>query len=102
MYALGQKARAAVEAARAHVASLIGAADASEIVFTSGGSESDVLHRVAVGILLEPDYTRRPSDRPEQVFITVHSSGTPDGSLVSSVVTLPGAPGGLREALDLI
>jgi cysteine desulfurase len=43
VYALGQKARAAVEAARERVAALIGAADASEIVFTSGGSESDVL-----------------------------------------------------------
>jgi len=43
VYALGQKARAAVESARERVAALIGAADASEIVFTSGGSESDVL-----------------------------------------------------------
>ncbi|MDE2510289.1 MAG: aminotransferase class V-fold PLP-dependent enzyme [Elusimicrobia bacterium] len=43
VYALGQKARAAVEAAREKVAALIGAADAAEIVFTSGGSESDVL-----------------------------------------------------------
>jgi len=43
VYALGQKARAAVERAREKVAALIGAADASEIVFTSGGSESDVL-----------------------------------------------------------
>ncbi len=43
VYALGQKARAAIESAREQVAGLIGAADASEIVFTSGGSESDVL-----------------------------------------------------------
>lgn len=43
VYSLGQKARAAVEKAREKVAALIGAADASEIVFTSGGSESDVL-----------------------------------------------------------
>lgn len=42
-YALGQKARAAVERAREQVAALIGAASADEIVFTSGGSESDVL-----------------------------------------------------------
>lgn len=42
-YALGQKARAAVERAREQVAALVGAAEASEIVFTSGGSESDVL-----------------------------------------------------------
>ena len=43
VYSLGQKARAAVESARERVAALIGAADASEVVFTSGGSESDVL-----------------------------------------------------------
>jgi cysteine desulfurase len=43
VYSLGQRARAAVEKARAQVAALVGAADASEIVFTSGGSESDVL-----------------------------------------------------------
>jgi cysteine desulfurase len=43
VYALGQKARAAVERAREQAASLVGAADASEIVFTSGGSESDDL-----------------------------------------------------------
>jgi cysteine desulfurase len=43
VYALGQKARAAVERAREQVAMLIGASDASEIIFTSGGSESDVL-----------------------------------------------------------
>lgn len=43
LYSLGQKARAAVEKAREQVAALVGAADASELVFTSGGSESDVL-----------------------------------------------------------
>ncbi|MBI2385116.1 MAG: aminotransferase class V-fold PLP-dependent enzyme [Elusimicrobia bacterium] len=43
VYSLGQRARAAVERAREQVAALLGAADSSEIVFTSGGSESDVL-----------------------------------------------------------
>lgn len=43
VYSLGQRARAAVERAREQVAALLGAADAAEIVFTSGGSESDVL-----------------------------------------------------------
>lgn len=43
VYSLGQRARAAVERAREQVAGLLGAADASEVVFTSGGSESDVL-----------------------------------------------------------
>ncbi len=38
----GQRARAAVEDARAHVAALVGAAPA-EIVFTSGGTEADNL-----------------------------------------------------------
>lgn len=42
-YSLGQKARAAIERAREQVAALVGASDASEVVFTSGGSESDVL-----------------------------------------------------------
>ena len=43
VYALGQRARKAVERAREQVAALVGAGDASEIVFTSCGSESDVL-----------------------------------------------------------
>ncbi len=43
VYALGQRARAAVERAREDVAALVGAADPGEIIFTSGGSESDVL-----------------------------------------------------------
>jgi cysteine desulfurase len=41
-YFLGQRARKAVEEARAKVAALLGAADPGEIVFTSCGSESDV------------------------------------------------------------
>lgn len=43
VYSLGQRARAAVERAREQVASILGAADASEVVFTSCGSESDAL-----------------------------------------------------------
>src|SRR5437867_13074865 len=42
VHALGARARDAVEAARAHVAALIGALPA-EIVFTSGGTESNNL-----------------------------------------------------------
>lgn len=42
-YFLGQRARKAVEEARGQVAALIGAKDASEIVFTSCGTESDVM-----------------------------------------------------------
>ncbi len=43
VYSLGQKARAAVERARAQAAALLGSSDPSEVVFTSGGSEADVL-----------------------------------------------------------
>ncbi|KAG7388845.1 hypothetical protein PHYPSEUDO_011679 [Phytophthora pseudosyringae] len=39
-YALGQTARQAVAAARAQVASVLGAGDPSEVVFLSGGTES--------------------------------------------------------------
>jgi len=40
-HALGREMKQAVEKSREHVAGLIGAADTSEIVFTSCGSESD-------------------------------------------------------------
>jgi cysteine desulfurase len=42
VYSVGQRARKAVEQARAQVAAFLGA-DETEIVFTSGGSEADVL-----------------------------------------------------------
>ena len=41
LYTFGQKAKEVIEQARADVASLIGAADPREILFTSGGSEAD-------------------------------------------------------------
>ena len=40
-YPLGRETRGAVEAARESVADLLGAGDVDEIVFTSGGTESD-------------------------------------------------------------
>jgi cysteine desulfurase len=49
-HALGRTARAAVETARRQVAQLLGAADVNEIVFTSGGSESN---NWAIGGFLE-------------------------------------------------
>jgi cysteine desulfurase len=52
----GRRMRAAVEHARAQVADLLGAGDSSEIVFTSGGSESD---NWAIGGFLEQNPTRR-------------------------------------------
>ena len=41
LYAFGQRAQEALNAARATVARLLNAADPREITFTSGGSESD-------------------------------------------------------------
>lgn len=41
LYEIGAEAKEAVETARANIASLIGAKSASEVYFTSGGSESD-------------------------------------------------------------
>ena len=43
LHAAGRRSKQAVETARAHVAALVGATDPAEIVFTSGGTEADVL-----------------------------------------------------------
>ena len=64
-YSLGQRARAAIERARDQVAVLLGAADASEVVFTSGGSESDAL-AVAGGVA----GSRREQGRRRKVVTT--------------------------------
>jgi cysteine desulfurase len=55
-HSLGRQMKAAVERARGQVAQLLGAADPSEIVFTSCGSESD---NWAIGGFLEQNPTRR-------------------------------------------
>lgn len=55
-HSLGRQMKAAVERAREQVAQLLGAADPSEIVFTSCGSESD---NWAIGGFLEQNPTRR-------------------------------------------
>ncbi|MEP6571033.1 MAG: cysteine desulfurase NifS [Acidobacteriota bacterium] len=55
-HSLGRQMKAAVERAREQVAALLGAASASEIVFTSCGSESD---NWAIGGFLEQNPTRR-------------------------------------------
>jgi cysteine desulfurase len=55
-HSLGRHMKAAVERAREQVAELIGAANSSEIVFTSCGSESD---NWAIGGFLEQNPTRR-------------------------------------------
>ena len=53
IHAPGQKARSAIEDARAHVADLIGA-KTSEIVFTSGATESDNTALRGVAMALHP------------------------------------------------
>ena len=55
-HSLGRKMKAAVERAREQVAELVGAAETSEIVFTSCGSESD---NWAIGGSLEQNPTKR-------------------------------------------
>jgi cysteine desulfurase len=55
-HAFGRHMRSAIEEAREQVADLLGANDASEIVFTSCGSESN---NWAIGGLLEQNPTRR-------------------------------------------
>ncbi|HEX6187575.1 MAG TPA: aminotransferase class V-fold PLP-dependent enzyme [Pyrinomonadaceae bacterium] len=55
-HALGRESRAAVEQARQEVADLLGARDASEIAFTSCGSESN---NWAIGGFLEQNPDRR-------------------------------------------
>src|SRR5256885_481655 len=55
-HSLGQRMKSAVERAREQVAELIGAAETSEIAFTSCGSESD---NWAIGGWLEQNPTRR-------------------------------------------
>lgn len=55
-HSLGRRMKAAVELARQQVAELIGASDATEMVFTSCGSESD---NWAIGGFLEQNPTRR-------------------------------------------
>ena len=55
-HSLGRQMKAAVERAREQVAGLLGAAETSEIVFTSCGSEAD---NWAIGGFLEQNPTRR-------------------------------------------
>ena len=55
-HSLGRQMKSAVEQSREQVAKLLGALDASEIVFTSCGSESD---NWAIGGFLEQNPTRR-------------------------------------------
>lgn len=69
----GQQAKSRLDAARASVASLVGG-DASELVFTSGGTESDVLALRGAADALEPTGRRHLITTPiehEAVLQTV-------------------------------
>ena len=73
----GQAARKVVEDAREKVAALIGAADASEIVFTSCGSESD-----AAAVIGGAEAVRRGSGgRRNRVVTSVVEHGAVEGSV---------------------
>src|SRR5260221_1289098 len=63
----GQKARAAVETARAQVAALIGARP-QEIVFTSGGTESD--NHAIFGVVAQPLLAVRSGETGRHVITT--------------------------------
>src|SRR6266446_4002096 len=72
----GQETRAAVEGARQSVAALLGCR-ASEVVFTSGGTEADNL---AIFGLVNPDDVRRAL-RPNTKLITVMTANNETGVL---------------------
>src|SRR4029077_10343609 len=63
----GQRARAAVETAREQVAALIGARP-QEIVFTSGGTESD--NHALFGVVAQPIVAVRAGDMGKHVITT--------------------------------
>jgi len=63
----GQRARAAVETAREQVAALIGARP-QEIVFTSGGTESD--NHAIFGVVAQPILAVRPGQVPRHIITT--------------------------------
>ena len=63
----GQRARAAVETAREQVAALIGARP-QEIVFTSGGTESD--NHAIFGVVAQPILAVRPGQTAKHIITT--------------------------------
>jgi cysteine desulfurase len=67
IHTFGQKGRAAVETARESIAALIGARP-QEIVFTSGGTESD--NHAIFGIVAQPILAVRPSEIGTHIITT--------------------------------
>jgi cysteine desulfurase len=63
----GQRARAAVETAREHVAALIGSRP-QEIVFTSGGTESD--NHAIFGVVAQPILAVRGAENGKHIITT--------------------------------
>lgn len=57
LYRVGRDAKAVLDAARLRVARLIGAPEAAQVVFTSGGTEADAL--ALFGVLRRPGQARR-------------------------------------------
>ncbi|MDA2912951.1 cysteine desulfurase NifS [Acidobacteriia bacterium AH_259_A11_L15] len=68
IHSVGQRARAAVEQARAQVAALIGARE-KEIVFTSGGTEADNL--AVRGVVEAAERPRKPESGKHVVTSTI-------------------------------
>ena len=94
-HALGRRARQAVEEARASVAALIGAA-ASEVVFTSGGTESNNL--AIRGVAAQAPATRR---RIVTSAVEHPATTAPLGLLEASGWTLARVPVVASGILDL-
>jgi cysteine desulfurase len=79
----GQRARNAVETAREQVAALIGA-NAKEVVFTSGGTESD--NHAIFGILI-PALSGNRGSRLQQRHAPTPGALAPDGSHSPHIIT---------------
>ena len=100
VHAAGRAARRAVEEARGHVAELLGAAEPEEIVFTSGGTESDALaifaarasaRRAVVISAVEHPAVAEPAralatDGFSVAFLPVRPSGDLDGGAAESAI----------------
>src|SRR5690348_6090882 len=82
----GQRTRAAVESAREQVAALLGA-KAQEIVFTSGGTESD--NHAIFGAVAQPllSVSSSPTDPPNREARRPDSAGRSDSPSFTSLTS---------------